>query len=196
MFKRLVVSHPLAANMIQTGALFGVGDAIAQYMAPQQPHYDWPRTLRAVGYGGVIFAPIGNKWYHLLAKIKPSASHAVNTGWRVAADQLIFAPFIGIPMYYLVMTVLENRHPILPRIEEQLTTNWWPTLANNWKVWPAFQAVNFFFVPVHLRLLAVNVILIFWNTYLLWTLNAKDAKITQEGLVLSRDVDTADRKTD
>ncbi len=38
-----------------------------------------------------------------------------------------------------------------------------------------WQAVNFFFVPPQLRVLAVNVVALVWNTYLSWAANKKVA---------------------
>jgi hypothetical protein len=36
----------------------------------------------------------------------------------------------------------------------------------NWKLWPAFQVFNLNFVPVHYQVVTVNIVSIFWNTYL------------------------------
>ncbi|CAN3364296.1 protein Sym1p [Diutina catenulata] len=177
MFKQWVTRHKLAVNMVQTGSLFAGGDFIAQKMSGHE-EYDYSRTARAMFYGGVCFAPIGARWYVLLQKIRPTNNKVANTACRVAVDQLGFAPFIGIPMYYSVMTVLEGKQPVGERIRDQLDTNWLPTLINNWKVWPVFQFANFFFVPVQLRLLGSNVIGLLWNTYLSWTLNEK-AKVNK-----------------
>ncbi|CDK28633.1 unnamed protein product [Kuraishia capsulata CBS 1993] len=51
-------------------------------------------------------------------------------------------------------------------VEDRLRHNWWATLVTNWQVWPAFQFVNFYVVPVQFRLLAVNVVSIAWNCFL------------------------------
>ncbi len=46
---------------------------------------------------------------------------------RVMADQLVLAPFIGIPLYYSSMTNLENRQPFLDNIIDKFNTSWWIT---------------------------------------------------------------------
>ncbi|KAG5421606.1 SYM1 [Candida metapsilosis] len=144
-------------------------------VSPDQP-YDLVRTLRAVVYGGIIFAPLGDKWYKVLnTKIvwRGKNERTMSTILRVAVDQLVFAPFIGIPLYYGAMTVLENRKPYMENIMSKFETSWWVTLKSNWLVWPIFQWFNFYLLPVEYRLLAVNLISIGWNTYLSYVMHNK-----------------------
>lgn len=44
--------------------------------------------------------------------------------------------------------------------------NWWPTLKTAWGLWIPVQALNMAVVPPGQRLLFVNVVSIFWNTFL------------------------------
>ncbi|WLF78140.1 Protein required for ethanol metabolism [Lodderomyces elongisporus] len=171
--------------MISTGFLLGAGDCLAQNLFPQLPNqpYDYIRTLRAVFYGGVIFAPIGDKWYKILntriawrgngalGRSGKLSEKTLSTLLRVAVDQLFFAPIIGIPLYYSTMTVLENKQPYWDNIMDKFYTSYWPTLRSNWLVWPVFQWFNFYLIPVHFRLLAVNLISIGWNTYLSYVMH-------------------------
>lgn len=175
--------------MVQTGLLFGTGDYLAQSLFETEK-FDYLRSFRAIAYGGIIFAPIGHRWYGLLTKIKPSQSKLVNTFARVGVDQLVFAPLIGIPLYYTIMTILEMKP--LSSIEPKLSLNWWPTLKNNWLVWPIFQLFNFYLVPLQYRLLVVNLLSIGWNTYLSFELNKKSHPLIEgdkSQLVLSEPID-------
>ncbi|KAK6203118.1 uncharacterized protein RJT21DRAFT_119259 [Scheffersomyces amazonensis] len=199
-YNKLIQKKPLITNMITTGMLFGSGDILAQtlFKGPNENNsssFDLARLLRAVVYGSIIFAPIGDKWYKLLNKIKFPSKRINSTAkvklepvlhvsspkpsikdtiLRVTVDQLVFAPFIGIPLYYTVMTLFEMETPILDTISNKLSLNWWNTLATNWLVWPIFQLFNFYLLPVHYRLLAVNSFSIGWNCYLSYVLNRKD----------------------
>lgn len=174
-YTHLLATRPLLTNVLSTGFLFGAGDVLAQQIAAHhEPRpFDWARTLRAVIYGGIVFAPLGDRWYKVLAKIKVGLSKVASTAATVALDQAVFAPFVGIPLYYSAMTVMENHPDPAARIERKLRDNWWHTLTTNWLVWPAVQALNFGFVPVRLRLLTVNVVSIGWNCYLLMVMNDK-----------------------
>ena len=44
-----------------------------------------------------------------------------------------------------------------------------PTIIrSNWVLWVPFQFINFRFVPVHLQVLASNVVALAWNVYMSW----------------------------
>lgn len=172
-YNSLLLRRPLLTNALTTGFLFGSGDYLAQALDshPYDPH----RTLRATIYGSLVFAPLGDKWYKLVARIKcpwvsrtqsPTKLNVYDTVVRVAADQLVFAPFIGIPLYYSAMTILQTQRFDWSLIQAKLHTHWWPTLRSNWMVWPAFQFFNFGLIPVQLRLLVCNLISIGWNCHL------------------------------
>ena len=165
---------PKLTNFITTGALFGIGDVAAQSTLPSNnketsfKHFDYKRTLRAVFYGSVIFSPIGNKWYYFLQhKVRwpgKNKTPTLNTLSRVLVDQLCFAP-VGVPFYFGVMTVLEsgwNKEKIFDKINK----NTLDTLLTNWCVWPFIQLFNFKYIRIEHRLLTVNVVSIFWNTFL------------------------------
>lgn len=176
-YNQLLKQRPILTNVLTTGFLFGTGDYLAQQISISSQNgrkYDYSRTLRAVIYGGIIFAPLADKWYKILATVKLPVpnSKLADTVLRVGLDQGVFAPFIGIPLYYSVMTLMEGGDH--KTVQRKLESNWWNTLYTNWLVWPAVQGVNFGLVPVQLRLLVVNVVSIGWNCYLLMALN--DAK--------------------
>lgn len=162
-----VKKSPRITNGIMTGTLFGIGDVVAQvgFDEKKGKTFDYARTARAVVYGSLIFSVVADKWYKFLNKriTVGSRSRLINTGAKVAFDQLIFAP-LGIPLYYLCMSALEGRS--LTDTQKKLKENYWPTLTTNWYVWPAFQMLNFSLIPVQHRLLSVNVLSIFWNTFL------------------------------
>lgn len=182
-YNHILATRPLITNVITTGFLFGAGDVLAQTMEQRQSIsseddllgpsklFDYSRLSRAVIYGSIIFAPLGDRWYRLLNSVNVSLSKVANTCARVGLDQLVFAPFIGIPLYFSAMTAMEGGDDVKRDVTKKLEANWWSTLTANWTVWPAVQAVNFTFVPVQLRLLTVNAISIVWNCYLLMQLN-------------------------
>ncbi|CCF56469.1 hypothetical protein KAFR_0B01700 [Kazachstania africana CBS 2517] len=184
LYKLALKKHPKTTNAVTTGALFGAGDVSAQFLFPYTEHkgtieskenhkrkvawkYDFSRTARAIVYGSLIFSFVGDRWYKFLnykVKLpnKPS-NHYTNLLCRVGVDQLGFAP-ISLPFYFMCMSAMEGKSFDDAKIK--VKTQWWNTLVTNWCVWPLFQAVNFSLIPVQHRLLAVNTISIFWNTFL------------------------------
>lgn len=174
----MLLKMPLATNMLSTGFLFGTGDCLAQNIGDGD--YDYSRTLRAVIYGGIIFAPMGDRWYKIIDKVKfpnrsitPKTLRVYDTILKVGLDQLVFAPFVGIPLYYTMMTFFEFRPTPIQEAQRRIHVNWWETLKTNWLVWPTFQLFNFGLIPVQLRLLLVNIISIGWNCYLSYVLNRR-----------------------
>ena len=49
---------------------------------------------------------------------------------------------------------------------DKATEMLWPTMLQHWKVWPAVHSVNFYFMPLHHRVLVQNTMLVFWSGYL------------------------------
>ncbi|CCE66031.1 hypothetical protein TPHA_0O00610 [Tetrapisispora phaffii CBS 4417] len=200
-YRNSINKRPVLTNSLTTGFLFATGDVLAQKLFPNSrssgteisskaTRYDYRRTLNSIIYGSVIFSPIGLRWYQLLSKIKTNYKilnfsaiksfenkfkiNIKNTILRVGVDQLLFAP-LSIPFYFICMSVLEhptNKIPVhVPEIKEKLNKLWLSTLLTNWKIWPFFQLINFSIIPLQFRLLTVNFMAIFWNTYLSYTNN-------------------------
>ncbi|CCD24282.1 ethanol metabolism protein NDAI_0C06230 [Naumovozyma dairenensis CBS 421] len=168
--------RPKTTNAIMTGSLFGLGDISAQLLFPTEGKltnkYDYARTSRAIIYGSLIFSFIGDRWYKILNnkvnlpfQVK-NYSTQLTMLYRVVIDQLLFAP-LGVPFYFGCMTALEGQPKEVAKLK--IKEQWWPTLKTNWMIWPLFQSINFSLVPVQHRLLVVNVMAIFWNTYLSYT---------------------------
>ncbi|KAK0562632.1 Protein required for ethanol metabolism [Tilletia horrida] len=143
--------------------LFASGDVIAQQVIEKRgtKHDVW-RTSRLAIYGGVLFAPIIIQWFKVLERIQ-FQSRAATIGAKVAADQLIAAPNIVV-LFFGTTTLMAGGS--IEDVKQKLRESWWPTVKANWAVWGPVQTVNMGFIPVDQRLLFVNVIALFWNTYL------------------------------
>ena len=174
-YNHYLKTAPFATNFFTTGFLFGAGDVIAKYALPSEntrqieKSFDYNRTARAVFYGSVIFSPIGNKWmYFLQRKVhwpgKSTSNSGLNTVSKVLVDQLLFAP-ASLVFYFSTMTIMEHGLDT-ELIKKKLHNSGWSSLLTNWCVWPFIQLFNFKYVKVQHRLLMVNVIAIFWNTFL------------------------------
>lgn len=180
-YERCLKERPKTTNAVMTGTLFGVGDISAQLLFPTELQlddaraapliqFDLQRMARSVIYGSLIFSFIGDRWFRFLNNrvkfggLRPS--HWSNMLLRVGVDQLGFAP-ISLTFYYMCMTLMEGG--TINMGINKIKNQWWDTLVTNWAVWPAFQCFNFTFVPLQHRLLALNVVAIFWNTFLSYT---------------------------
>ncbi|KAH8906245.1 hypothetical protein BR93DRAFT_739103 [Coniochaeta sp. PMI_546] len=161
-YQARLAARPLLTQSITTSILFAVGDITAQQLVEKKgfENHDLARTGRMALYGGTVFGPAATTWFRFLQRNVNLRSTNSTILARVALDQGVFAPtFIGI--FLSSMAVLEGTSP-----QEKLEKSYKPALLTNYMIWPFVQLVNFKFVPLHHRVLFVNVISIGWNCYL------------------------------
>merc|ERR1712083_1226158 len=89
---------------------------------------------------------------------------------KVALDQFAFAPFNQIIMISSVgiMQGLNSLELIKQKLKNELPT----VMFTGWKIWPAVQLVNFYYVPFLLRPLVISIVSMFWHTFLAWYSNS------------------------
>ncbi|GAX25854.1 protein Mpv17 [Fistulifera solaris] len=182
--------HPLFTKAIMAAAIFFVSDTASQYITRKDKNsFDWSLSRALSGSTFGIIATVGlHYWWGLLeAVVKkrlPLSTHRLaNTATKVLLDQSIKAPLY---IYtYFVLTKFLN---------EQMdgTSDWqksWreananaaemlpSTMLQHWKVWIPVHSFNFYFVPLHHRVLVQNSILVFWSGYLSYLNHQKDQHV-------------------
>ncbi|GAB7353650.1 hypothetical protein MBLNU459_g4059t2 [Dothideomycetes sp. NU459] len=122
---------------------------------------DWARSGRMALYGGAVFGPLATKWFGFLQnRVRIPSSPNAEILARVGLDQTVLAP-TNLFMFLSSMAIMEGSDP-----QKKLETTYWSALSKNWMLWPFVQIVNFKFVPLHHRVLVVNVVSLGWNCYL------------------------------
>nr|XP_058957266.1 protein Mpv17-like [Pocillopora verrucosa] len=166
-YMRCLEIHPWKTQLISTGALLGAGDFIAQQYVEKVPlrEHDLVRTARMAAVGTVVIGPIFHVWYAQLDKrfARKSPGNAIR---KMTVDQSILAP-VFLVLFYGAVGVVERR--TIKEISDKIYEEFYPNMVVNYQIWPAVQFCNFYFFPAHLRVLIVNVVSLFWNTYLAWT---------------------------
>ncbi|KAK8132433.1 Sym-1 [Apiospora kogelbergensis] len=169
-YQARLAARPLLTQSITTAVLFATGDITAQQLVDKKgiDGHDFARTGRMALYGGAVFGPSATTWFGFLQRnvvVRNSANATIAA--RVACDQLLFAPtFIG--LFLSSMAVMEGGSP-----KDKLEKSYLPALQANYMLWPFVQLVNFKFVPLHHRVLFVNIISIGWNCFLSMINSAK-----------------------
>ncbi|ORY02720.1 hypothetical protein K493DRAFT_207892 [Basidiobolus meristosporus CBS 931.73] len=190
-------THPLSTLALTNGALAIVSDILAQSISkppnPAPPEednfvntesvreeqkYNFARTARLSFYGFAT-APLINKWYTVLDKGFPLPK-ASSSGMRsnvvkavvkrVAADQILFAPF-GLVLFFTGISIMEGAS--WEGIKDKFEKAYLPGLIANYQLWPLAQMVNFFYVPLKLRVPFASTVGVFWTAYLSW-LNSRN----------------------
>ncbi|KZT58908.1 hypothetical protein CALCODRAFT_494394 [Calocera cornea HHB12733] len=166
-YNRLSLRRPLLTGMVSAAFLFGAGDVLAQQGVERKglAAHDYIRTARLTLYGGLVFAPIISRWYRLLERLPPSLTKSprFTVLLKVSLDQFVLTPGI-VAVFFTSMALMEGQGG--EEVRRRLAEAWAPTLVRNWGVFIPTQLVNFSVVPLHHRLLVVNVVSLFWNTYL------------------------------
>ncbi|SAL95051.1 hypothetical protein [Absidia glauca] len=164
---RLLTKYPILVQSISTGCLFGAGDLIAQQAVEQRgtAHHDYMRTGRMMLFGGAVAGPTLSTWYRFLEHNVKASTPFKALVKKVAIDQVLFAPvFIGV--FFSTQGLFEGKS--LDQIKEKLDHGYTTAVVNNYKLWPAVQFFNFYFVPLNHRLMVTNVVALGWNSYLSW----------------------------
>lgn len=151
------------------------GDIVAQTVIDNRRLLDLDagRIARFGAIGVCLVGPSLHVWYGFMER------HLGATGVKalvkkVCADQLIFAPSF-IVVLLSVIGLSQGKSAV--QVKEQLTATYPDVLINNYKLWPAVQLLNFYLTPLQYRVVVVQTVAIFWNTYLSWKTNPNQGKI-------------------
>lgn len=166
--------------------------SIASMFRTYQNWWDPHRAGSGAAFGVVATAWLHYWWGFLEMAVGsrfPVAQYRLtNTLIKVALDQGIGA--VGyIYTYYVLTHFLQNqigsgatkaiandekqqqssteRYKVaLQETHERAMEMLWPTMRQHWKVWPLVHSFNFYYVPLHHRVLVQNTILVGWSGYL------------------------------
>ncbi|KAL1244793.1 Mpv17-like protein [Trichinella spiralis] len=164
-YLEILTRHPLKTQMLITGFLMGAGDVSSQIFieTKKKPkRFDFVRTARFICIGSFFFAPLLKSWFAFLQnRIHCKAYPRLSPVKRLFADQIICSPVVLASFLVLLLSNTILGHYL-----------------TGLKVWPFMQLVNFYLVPLEHRILVVQMVAIFWNTYLAWKTQSDDQLLT------------------
>lgn len=164
-YNRYLTEKPVLTKSITSGVIAFVGDVACQKLFPQDKEdrkVDWNRTIKFTILGTALVGPLLHYWYGFLVTKIPGTS-SLSTLYRVAFDQLVFAPFVILPAIFSASQLLNGTPEQIP---EKLKADWFPTTVANFALWVPAQFINFKFVAPVYQVLFANVVGLFWNVYL------------------------------
>lgn len=170
LYQNAIKKYPLGSQAIQTGALMAAGDVIAQTVIDRRGlgELELGRVARFGAIGTCLVGPSLFTWYGFMER-RLGAVGVQALVKKVCADQLIFAPsFIVV----LLSTIGFSQGLSVAEVKNQLIENYPDVLINNYKLWPAVQLFNFYLTPLQYRVAVVQIVAIFWNSYLSWKTNS------------------------
>ncbi|KAK2169247.1 hypothetical protein NP493_1199g02002 [Ridgeia piscesae] len=193
-YLRVLAKHPYKTQSSTTGGLMAVGDVVAQFVVEKKSvdEYSGKRTGRFLVFGMFVLGPLLRTWYLVLDRIIVSPPSGLTTLKKVALDQLMFAPMV-LPFFLGTMSYWRTHS--IETAKEKVIQDYRAVLLTNYKIWPAAQLINFYFVPFQHRILYTNCIALYWNVYLAYKTEVKtnselelteameqsDLEVTEEG---------------
>ncbi|XP_077990365.1 mitochondrial inner membrane protein Mpv17-like [Glandiceps talaboti] len=172
-----VARHPMKSQAYSAGVLFCVGDVVAQQLVERRGrNHNIYRTIRTSAFGLFIGGPTLRGWYVLLDKIYKGSRPQIGALQKMCTDQIIMAPLF-IFTFFTTMSFASGM--TTSQVKEKLKQDYFDALKTNYKVWPLVQLTNFYLVPLNHRVLFVNVVALFWNTYMAWKANTSTEPQTE-----------------
>lgn len=164
-YNRYLTEKPVLTKSITSGVISFVGDVACQKFFPHDKDdkkIDWIRTIKFTILGTALVGPMLHHWYGFLVSKIPGTS-ALSTLYRLACDQLVFAPFIILPAIFSASQVLNGTPEQIP---DKLKADWGSTVVANFALWVPAQFINFKFIAPVYQVLFANIVGLFWNVYL------------------------------
>jgi protein Mpv17 len=182
-YSQSLACRPLTTKATAAATIFFTSDSAAQYLTREEDSefsYNISRALSG-SFFGVVATGYMHVWWNFLeralgARLPLQTHRLTNTIVKVFVDQAFGAPFY-IYNYYLVTNFLQqmshNTEPdiktpqqVLQETHDKASEMLWPTMLKHWRLWPLVHSINFYFVPLHHRVLVQNLVLVFWSGYL------------------------------
>ena len=155
--------------MASAAVIFSTGDLGTQYLVERKDvrSIDLMRTTRMAAFGCVVTGWV-HGWWGILEPFAASVfNHQTqrlrNTVLKVACDQTFGAGSFN--FIFFVQTALMEGCGLSGAVE-RVRMQWWPQMQRHWCFWPWFRLCNFYYNPLHLRVLWQNLALVGWSALL------------------------------
>ncbi|PKU80728.1 uncharacterized protein LOC110114095 [Dendrobium catenatum] len=152
-------TNPVLAKMMISGAVYSIGDWIAQcYSGKPLFDFDRARMLRSGLTGFALHGSLSHYYYEICEYLFPFHDWWV-VPVKVAFDQTVWSA-IWNSIYYVVVGFLRLESPA--NIFSELKATFWPMLTAGWKLWPFAHLITYGVIPVEQRLLWVDCVELVW----------------------------------
>ena len=155
-----------------SGILCASGDYLAQTFVEKNEKHDFKRTAKFFFMGACFIGPGLRAWYGILERNVTGSVKTIALK-KMVIDQTLLAPFF-VATFFCLSDGLGGKS--ISDMRVNLQENYLNTMKVNYYVWPAVQLCNFYFVPLSHRVLVANVVALFWNTFLAYTVSKKTSQ--------------------
>lgn len=177
LWDRIMTKHLLLFNTVTSGALMFFGDGAAQLLEQKLANkkvtlkeIDWHRIGRMTAVG-TIQGPMHHYYYGYVDRLFPK-SDGRSVFSKIMADQFVASPLF-IFSYFYIAEFFEGK--TLVQANEEIKDKFLTVYIADWLIWPPFQFVNFYFLPLRYRVLYINAVTTLYNIFLCYVKH-KDMK--------------------
>jgi len=146
------------------GTLSALGDIVAQQVFEKPEMHNFARTLKMTCFGFFYYAPLISRWMVLAEKLFPGRSPASLTK-KIIMDQTIISS--GLTVGFLLINEVVDGRGVNSGLRK-INQDFGDMIVANWQLWTPTQLINFYFMPLHYRVIFSKVVGFFWNIYLSW----------------------------
>jgi len=174
------IQNPIITKAWTSGVAYLLGDSLAQRLAGGK--FAPGRMARSAIAGFVSHGPTLHFWCLLLDRfVDLGTGRWAQRGTlvvKILLDQTIFSLYLNAA--YCALT--ETLRGTSPRVLwARVRASSWPMLRSSWRFWPAVHAFTFSVVPLHLRVLWVDVVEVVWVAILATLVAAAGKDAAHEG---------------
>lgn len=179
-YTQMLKDKPYITKSITSFFTFGLGDVLCQTVEARlskdktnnnsKKHLNIIRILKQ-GSFGILITPYYHLQYCVLMPKWFTGQGAKNTAKMILYDQAVNTVVV-IAAFFTYMDYMNKANFTLRESFEDSKRKFPQTFIANFKLWPAAQWINFTIVPVEYRVLFINIVAIFWTTYLSYVQNS------------------------
>ncbi|CAM9964131.1 unnamed protein product [Ascophyllum nodosum] len=174
-YQRSLEKRPIITKGISSGIIAGTANFMQQSLSDAA--FSMPDWTAFTMIGTFYLGPFLHLWFSFLDSLVQSK--AVRTRVKsklgrvvvqVGLDSTIGAATLNTGVFAIntvLVAAFTGRVSSLPdlwsAVRHRVSSNFWPMMTQNLKLWPWVSFVNFRFVPAKFRVLLTNLVAVFWN---------------------------------
>lgn len=164
-YLRKLRSDPLLTKSLTSALLSVCSDAFSKKLT----HSPWKSStaLNELTAGLILRGPLIHFFHTLLDRV--IFRHSNQSSVRVILSKLLLDQFLFAPaftaLYFYLRGLAEDR--ALDATTRKLRVELPGILRKNWSVWIPANLINYWLVPLELRVLYGSCVAVFWNAYLI-----------------------------
>jgi Mpv17 / PMP22 family len=171
-YRYLLLNYPLGTKSITSFFISSFGDILCQRIGASIDDWDFKENYsarRSLNFGiiSLSLSPVFHYWYKFLDKRFPGRSLR-DMFKKVFIDRLIIPPPTLLAIFS-GQTLLAGG--TFKDIKLRLEHSYIEVLRTNYIVWPLAMAFNFKFIRIDFQVLFSNLVGLFWNIYLSFTIH-------------------------